>query len=175
MDGLSVAASVVAFVQLADSVIRLCKFYIESAKDAPHSLRLILIEISSLRCALKSLDYLLNVDPESLPTAVLDLWRPGGTAEACKESLAQLQRLLPAAPADKPANGNKRRKITQALAWPLKEEKARKLLQEVSQHKDNINLALTIDLRYDSPKEKRKREKSPILFVYALYQFACTG
>ena len=78
MDGLSITASVVAFVQLADRIITLCKFYIESVKGASHSLRLILIEISSLRCTMESLRYLLSIDPKFLSAAAIDLWSPGG-------------------------------------------------------------------------------------------------
>jgi hypothetical protein len=41
--------SIVAFLQLADRVIGLCKQCIEAVRDAPHELCLVLIEISAIR------------------------------------------------------------------------------------------------------------------------------
>jgi hypothetical protein len=48
---------------------------------------------------------------------------------------------------------SKRRKLNvavAALAWPLKREKAKKLLQDIIQHKTTINLALTAEFVYAS-------------------------
>jgi hypothetical protein len=42
MDPLSLAASVIAIIQLADRIISVCKDYVTTVKDAPNDLRAIL-------------------------------------------------------------------------------------------------------------------------------------
>ncbi len=156
MDPVSIGAGLIAFFQIADRVIQLCKFYIESLRDAPHDLRVILIEVTSLKGILENLDYLLKVDPNLLSDATPNHWCRDGTLDACQRCLTQLEALFPSGTAHNGSsisqgNRNKRQRISQVatvLAWPLKEGRARKLLQEVSRHKATITLALSAESRY---------------------------
>lgn len=56
MDPLSIAASTFAIVQIADRIITLCKVYISGVRDAPGELRLIIIEVGSVKCLLEALE-----------------------------------------------------------------------------------------------------------------------
>src|SRR5271165_5643338 len=95
-EALAVGASVVAFIQLADRVIGLCKFYIETVRDAPHDLRAILIEISALKSMLENLEFLIRVDPNTVSEVIRNLGSPDGTLVACRRSLGELEKLFPA-------------------------------------------------------------------------------
>ena len=154
MDPLSIGASVVAFVGLADKVIRAARFCMDSLQDAPSDIQMIVYEVSSLRTIV---EILTAQDPHRLipsgkkpifdvvPTFSLD-W--AGPIEACHRCLSSLAALLPpGAGAQKESIAPKRRRITLAeLAWPLKQSKARKLLAEVSQHKATLLLAISGDV-----------------------------
>lgn len=149
------AASLLAFIEITVKVIGICKNYIESIKNAPHTLHLILVEISSLRGALESLQFLRDVNPELVSKAALNVWCKGGTLDACEQAVIQLSSLLPDQNPDGPsADSEKKGKIRQqisqvfsAATWPHKEEKTQKLLQEISRHKATITLALSTDMR----------------------------
>lgn len=139
---LALGASVIAIVQVADRIIGLCKFYIETARDAPSDLKTIFIETSAVKTTLESLEYLhkhggINSKANSI----------GGPIEGCYQTLAALEKLFPDG-GHKSTKGKKSKKTKleltmTSLAWPLKETKARKLLDELVRYKTTINLALT--------------------------------
>lgn len=153
---LGVVGSIIAIVQISKTVISLCQFYIDAAAGASSDLRVILIEVSTLKGIAESLQYLTqpNVANSDLMNQLAVVTGP---IEGCKKALKELEALLPPEPASKKGRGSKRRKLdvtAATLAWPLKTGKAKKLLQEIIQHKTTINLALTSE------------------FVYALFQCA---
>jgi hypothetical protein len=142
-DPLSIGASVVAFIQLADNVIRLCNDYIEAIKDAPKDMQIIIGEVTSLKAILESFRAVdLHVNTVKL---VPSLFETMGPVESCRRCLVTLQSLLPR---DSPeVSQGKLRNLTFAdLAWPLKQSKARKLLAEISGHKSTLLLAITGDM-----------------------------
>ncbi|MCJ1452479.1 hypothetical protein MMC28_002822 [Mycoblastus sanguinarius] len=57
-EAIAVGASVIAIIQISDRIIGLCKFYIESARDASSDLRVILIETSKLKTVFENLKFL---------------------------------------------------------------------------------------------------------------------
>lgn len=144
-EAIALGASVIAFIQLADRVIHLTKYYIEAIRDCPQGIRAILVEISSLRAILENLDFLLKNDsgPES---HMLDqLSGEQGLIAECEKSLAKLERLLPS---NIRAAGSKRQKILTAadhLQWPFRENTAKKLIDDISRYKASIAFALTFD------------------------------
>lgn len=140
MDPVSITASVIAIIQIAEKIVSVCKDYIATVKDAPSDLRTILIEVGSLKCVLEALE--LSVSGE-LSDILQKLGSPDGPIEGCKQALALLERQLP-----RPfgyAGDAKRRKID-VLAWPLKEPRARKALEDIARHKATISLALTTEV-----------------------------
>ncbi|KAK0741604.1 hypothetical protein B0T21DRAFT_432672 [Apiosordaria backusii] len=136
MDPVSSAASIIAIIQIADKIIRACKAYIEAARDAPSDLRLILVEFSTLRSVLENLKCFISHSNNGF-SALDSLSSPQGPIKGCQLAMTELERLLP------PHSMTK--VVLSALAWPLKEGKAKKLLEEIKQHKTTIVLALTAD------------------------------
>ncbi|KAK3331701.1 hypothetical protein B0T19DRAFT_366827 [Cercophora scortea] len=155
-EALALGASAVAFIQLADRVIGLCKFYIESVRDVPHDIRVILIEVSSLKSILDNLRFLATADANAgaaSSSTIRNLGGPDGTLGACGLALGELEKLFPEDHIQQLAVKKKRKRlhvsqIVTALAWPLKASKAKKLLDEISQHKSTITIALSVETRY---------------------------
>lgn len=140
------ASSVIAIIQITDRIVGLCKFYIETAKDAASDLRLILLEISTLKTIFENLDFL-TTHKCGVSTAVSTLSGKDGAIEGCCRSITELEKLFP--PDWKQTtrqNASKKQKVKAtwaALAWPLKENKAKKLLDEIMRYKTTITLAIT--------------------------------
>jgi len=143
-EALALGAGVVAFIQLTDRVIHLAKYFIEAIRDCPRDIRTILVEVSSLKAVLENLDFLLKTDSGPEPQMLEQLHRNGLMAE-CKNSLAKLERLLPSD--IKTVNGRRQKIMTavEHLKWPLRENTARKLIDEISRYKASIAFALTFD------------------------------
>ena len=149
---LGVVGSIIAIVQISKTIISLCQFYIDAVDGASSDLRVILIEVSTLKGIAKSLQYLTR--PNVANSALLNqLAAVTGPIEGCKKALNELETLFPPAAVSMNGQRSKRRKLdasVAALAWPLKRGKAKKLLQEIIQHKTTINLALTAEFVYAS-------------------------
>lgn len=145
-EAIAVGASVIAIIQIADRIIGLCKFYIETARDAPSDLRVILVETSALKTILENLNFLTACDgPDS--TAARSISGADGPIEGCFRTVAELERLFPSdsvrTRAQESSKKGTLKSVLIALAWPLKESKARKLLDEMMRYKTTISLALT--------------------------------
>jgi hypothetical protein len=136
-----IAASIIAFIQLTDKVIRICDHFISAAKDAPRDMVIISGEVTSLRAILSCFT---EADLHPMTTAALPtLFASSGPIKASHESIAALERLLPKIPAD----GTKKTSFCLSdLSWALKEAQVRKLLAEINLHKSTLLLALTGDL-----------------------------
>lgn len=144
-DPLSVGASIIAFVQIADRLIGMCKYWVETIKDAPKEMQMILGEATSLKAIMESLK-VAKLHP-STATYVPSLFKASGPVEACRRCLIGLENLLPSE-AKLLSLHDRRRGIGFAeLAWPLKESRARKFLAEISYHKATLLLAITGDMR----------------------------
>ncbi|KAF3803100.1 hypothetical protein GCG54_00011766 [Colletotrichum gloeosporioides] len=145
---IGLVASIFATVQIADRVISLCKRYIESIQDAPSDLRTILIETSSVKAILENVKFIIECDNGQ--SKIFDsLNGPSGPVDGCHRAMKSLEGLFRTdTTSTQGLSRSKKLKghalVTIAtLAWPLKESKARKLLQDVATYKDTIMLALT--------------------------------
>ncbi|RYP67362.1 hypothetical protein DL770_008632 [Monosporascus sp. CRB-9-2] len=145
-DPLSLGASIVTFIEVTDRIIRACKYCVETIKDAPKDMQMIMGEAISLRAILDSLGAA-DLHPKSMQL-LPDLFGKGGPVEAIRNALSELENLLPKENRGLPTSDSHRRVLTQ-LAWPLKESKARKLLAEISRHKSTLLLATTGDIIHD--------------------------
>ena len=65
MEVVAAVASIVAIVQIAESIISTCKAYIRDVKDAPSDFRTILIEVGSLKCVLEALELSISSEDEN--------------------------------------------------------------------------------------------------------------
>ena len=147
-EAVALSASIIAIFQIADRVIGLCKLYIETVRDAPSDLRTILIETSTMKTILENVQFLMSCN--NRPSAMLDvLYGADGPIEGCRGAIAKMEGLFPSGYAQGPrGNISKRQKVKASLAtlaWPLKESRARKLMEEVIRYKSTINLALTTE------------------------------
>lgn len=150
MDVPTIIRSINEIVQISKSIISCCHFYIDGVKEAPSDLRVILIEVSALKGIAKSLQYLTK--PGIASSMLLDqLTSLNGPIGGCKKALTELEKLIPVTAGPPDRRMSKRQRIdaaVTALAWPLKTEKAKRLLQEIMQHKATINLALAAEFVY---------------------------
>lgn len=150
-EAIAIGASIVAVIQIADRVIGLCKFYIETVRDAPSDLRAILIETSAMKTILENVQFLISCNNGSLKMQDC-LSGADGPIEGCQSAIAKMEALFPSVYAQgSMGNKTKRRKVKaslDALAWPLKENRAKKLLEEVIRYKTTINLALTTEFTW---------------------------
>lgn len=142
-DPLSIGASVLAFVGLAEKVIRLSRYCIDAVKDAPSDMQMILGEVSSVKAVVEGCRDVGG----ARQNLVARLFVPYGPVDACLRCLSGLEALLPPDP-DMDVSGKKRRITLIELAWPLKQSKARKLLAEISHYKASLLLAISGDMRY---------------------------
>lgn len=151
MDPLSITASIIAVIGLAHRIISLCQGYVAKMKDAPSDLRAIIVKANSLKSVVTSLEYFLSTwGTGNMLHIVKSLEGPEGPLEASRKALVALEKLFPSA-VDPNVTKAKRRatSISYAkLAWPLKEEKARKILKNIDSYHASISLALTTDTAY---------------------------
>jgi hypothetical protein len=155
MDGLSVAASIIAVLQAANAVVSVCYDYRAAVKDSSWELPRVTEEVKGLRNVLETLESLASdlekpgSDAKSrLPTLQL-LCKPktgneGGLLAMCLEELNNLKKKL-APPKWAGSAGSKRLAVTQALRWPLKESETNKTLESIGRFRDMLTLALTAD------------------------------
>ncbi|KAI5459109.1 vegetative incompatibility protein het-e-1 [Mariannaea sp. PMI_226] len=143
MDPISLTASLIAFLQITDSVIKACKHCIDTIKDAPKDMEMILGEVMSLRAIIHGLSN------TNLPSSTPSLFAQSGPVEACRRCLCALEGLVTPDDKNQKASQSKFRLKLADLSWPLKEPKARKLIAEMSQHKSTLLLAMTGDIIYD--------------------------
>ena len=117
MDPLNGAASVLAVIQIAATIVSTCYKYRTGAKDARKDITLIINELDSLRDVLKNLEAIFEdeaEEPESRLETVSLLMKPDGPLTQCKLELANLEKKL-AIPKDRLGQ------IKKTLLWPLKE------------------------------------------------------
>ena len=145
---IAIGASAIAIIQITDRIVSLCKFYIETVKGAPSDLRAILVETSALKTIFENLQFLAACD-DGVSNIASALSGVDGPIEGCLRSVTQLEKLFPSDWSKITGQGrSKKQKVKAtltALAWPLKESKARKLLDEVMRYKTCINLAITAE------------------------------
>jgi len=79
---IAVRASVIAIIQIADRIVRLCKFYIEAVRDAPSNLRVILLETSTLKTIFENLQFLMACSSKASAT-VRSLAGQDGLIKGC--------------------------------------------------------------------------------------------
>ncbi|KAH7357075.1 hypothetical protein BKA65DRAFT_534818 [Rhexocercosporidium sp. MPI-PUGE-AT-0058] len=156
MDPLSVAASTFAIVQIADRIITLCKQYISGVHDAPAELRVIAVEVGSVKCVLEFLE-LPSADGTSTIQPILEKLRI--PIQGCHEAFIALEALFPSDP-DVPPHGKRQRLAISlaGLAWPFKRDRASKLIEQIGSYKATIMLGLTAESTQDVKKIRQHVE-----------------
>ncbi|SLM37986.1 P-loop containing nucleoside triphosphate hydrolase [Lasallia pustulata] len=147
-EGLALAASIVAILQITNSVISICHDYGAAAKDAPWAK--VNAEMKSLRNVLQTLQPLAEEaefgSPSAgtrLPTLAL-LCGPQGLLNCCLEEVGRLDERLKN-PSWSDSFGPKKKALIQALRWPLNKAETMKTVDDVSRYRNILNLAITAD------------------------------
>ncbi|KAG4438280.1 hypothetical protein IFR05_006215 [Cadophora sp. M221] len=156
MDPLSIAASTFAIVQIADRIITLCKQYLSGVHDAPTELRIIAVELGSVKCVLEVLE-LPSPDGSSTIQPILEKLRI--PIQGCHEAFVALEALFPSEP-DVPVQGKRQRLAVSlaSLAWPFKRDRASKLIAQIGSYKATIMLGLTAETVQDVKKIRQHVE-----------------
>ncbi|KAK0646802.1 hypothetical protein B0T16DRAFT_414277 [Cercophora newfieldiana] len=143
-------ASIAAFIQLADRVISLSKFYLEALDDCPHDIKTVL-EVASLKALLETVDFLIRVKPNAgdSPSVLSRLDGEDGPIQGCRAAVEMLEKMLPPSSRAPAQKRQKTADVLKQLAWPLRQSKATKLLAEISRYKESISLAITTDSSRD--------------------------
>ncbi|KAG8532304.1 uncharacterized protein KY384_003945 [Bacidia gigantensis] len=162
-EAVAIAASVIAIVQIADRIIGLCKSYISSARDLASELRVVLIETSSIKTTFETLQFL-SCHTSGASAILSALSSNGGPISGCYEAIAKLEKLLSidqSQPEGHPKTKKQKAKAAwAALAWPLKESKAKKLLADIARYRDTITMAITTDSAFVSQDIKDLKVKT---------------
>jgi predicted nucleic acid-binding Zn-ribbon protein len=140
-EAFGVAAGALTVIELTAKLISQCKHLIETTRDAPQDLNRILVEIASLKAALESLHYLSSAGSE-FSDNVRRLEDAEGAVKGCEDAVTQLAAELDGLVLGSQSAPKKREKIQNSLKWCFKESKARKLLDDILQHKTTITLTL---------------------------------
>lgn len=115
-EAIGIGASIIAIIQIADRVIGLCKFYIETVRDAPLDLRAILIETSTMKTILENVQFLISCN--NGPSTILDsLSSVDGPVEGCRSAITRMEGLFPSVHAQgSRGSRSKRQKVEASLA-----------------------------------------------------------
>lgn len=141
MDGLSAAASIIAVIQLAGSIVKVCGGYIQEVKDACDEILSLQKEIQSLQGVLQDLEkFLHSVDKKPLPTSS----RLPSIVTDCLSDLQDLEARLGLGTRKKLM----KRVGLRALKWPLKRGEVEGIIQNLERYKSSFLLSLQVDQTY---------------------------
>ncbi|KAL4733015.1 NACHT and WD40 domain protein [Aspergillus similis] len=138
MDGLSLAASVMAVFQLTGSLVKLCGGYIKEVRNAGEEILALQRAITGLQDILRDLYNNLQMNnAKALPTSS----RLPSDIIACLSDLQALEAKLD------PGNGKTlmRKMGLRALKWPLKRTEMESLRQNLERYKSLFLLSLQVD------------------------------
>lgn len=145
MEPLSITASVVAIIQISTKIISTCSDYIRDVKDAPGDLQKIMFEVAAVKGIFEALSLLFppkdDVNAAVPQHSFIFLC---DSVDGCAQELEALEALFPKS--EDCSSKGKRRKYQlslSSLAWPLKAHRAKKHLENISQYKATISLALS--------------------------------
>ena len=135
MDGLSVAASIIAVLQLTGTVIG----YLNDVKDAPKECQQCTIEASNIQNLLINLRYRLEQGQAGDPwfTAVRALNIENGPLDQYKQALEQLRSRVEI------QDGVQ--KVKRRLLWKFSKEEVASILARMERLKSLVNIALEMD------------------------------
>ncbi|CAL5868675.1 uncharacterized protein PFLUO_LOCUS2902 [Penicillium psychrofluorescens] len=137
MEIVSSAASVIAVIQLAGSVVKSCGGYIKQVKDAQKEILSLQQELGDLLKVLEKLSELLQSTQDTTLS----------TSETVRDELLKCHTVLEALKGKiDPGNGKKAmsRMVFRALKWPLTSTEAERAKEDLERCKLSLNLDLQI-------------------------------
>ena len=149
-EGLAVAASVIAVLQVTNSVISICYDYSAAASGSTWELPRLMSELESLRSVLQRLEPLAkqadlsSAVPNAKRPAFIEFCKPNGPLPLCCHEIESLEALLKT-PDWAAGFGPKREAIVQALRWPLKSKDIEKALKQINKLRELLSFALAAE------------------------------
>ncbi|OQE11875.1 hypothetical protein PENFLA_c071G03084 [Penicillium flavigenum] len=138
MDALSPTASVIAVIQLAGSIVKICGDYIQDVKGARDEIFKLQLEVTHLTGVLQELKLLLQSPNGSRLSTSQALHDP---ITMCFSILAALEVTLGPGKRTRAM----RRLGLRALAWPLKRTEVEQIVSDLERYKSILTLSLQID------------------------------
>ena len=149
-EGIGLAASVIAVLQITNSVISVCYDYTAAAQGASWELPRIRNELDNLRTVLQTLEplakqaELANPATGTRTSTLALLCGTEGVLEKCLRELKRLDEKLKS-PSWSDGYGPKRKAVIQVLRWPLQKADTEKALKAISRYKDILATAIAGD------------------------------
>ncbi|RMJ22820.1 WD domain, G-beta repeat protein [Aspergillus sp. HF37] len=138
MDGLSSAASVIAVIQLAGSIVKICAGYIKQVNDAGDEIRALQQTVTDLAGVLQELNVFLQ---GSNGTKLSSSQTLDGPITKCCSTLTDLEGTI-----DPGMRTKAMRKFGfRAWKWPLKCTEVNRIIQDLERYKTSFTLSLQID------------------------------
>jgi esterase/lipase superfamily enzyme len=138
MDGFSIAASVIAVVDVSVKVTALCSQYIAAVKDAENDIKLVRKKVEDIIHTLKEIEKLLDRPQNAQLSTTHGLFK---SLDQCLQQLKQLEKQL---------EPRKIRKFLrwigfQALKWPFTSKQVKDTLSSLESYNQSFSLALNVD------------------------------
>ncbi|KAK0616204.1 hypothetical protein B0T14DRAFT_567824 [Immersiella caudata] len=133
-EAIALAANVMAVIQLAERVASICKFYMGEVDNYQQGLRLIYVEIASLKVVFEGLSFL-DEDEKEKSATLQALRGEDGPFRGCEKALEKLKEFFPPFPLEESLSHQKDGKFRIALArlaWPMKASSATRFLEEIT-------------------------------------------
>ena len=140
MDPLSIAASIAGLASLSDVIFRRLFHYLKDTKNAEKDVKSLKDEVNALNGVLHNL-LLVAQDLESDSTIIYSTGLDH--VNSCLATLHTLEDEFDKVGLSAPRS--KMRRTVKKLTWPFKAINVKKYVDELRQHRDNLNLALTAD------------------------------
>jgi hypothetical protein len=138
MEPLSSAASIIAVIQLTESIVQICGTYISKVRDAKEDVIRLQQNTRALTVVLEALDNLLH-EPKGSEMSTSQRLRSDITD--CSSSLTSLKDKIDPETTQKPM----RKWGFRAIKWPLKRTEVDKAVSDIERYKTLFSLGLQID------------------------------
>src|SRR5436305_14226262 len=138
-EGLAVAASIIAVIQISDRVISLCCQFIGKVRGAEREVAQLITAITALKGFFEFLDTFAKSAENALRLPLLSsLCNPQGPLETCKALLTDME--IKMRPPKRDYNG-----VLKAIMWPWKWNDIGRALEAIEKQKTLTMLALQGD------------------------------
>ncbi|EUC43266.1 hypothetical protein COCMIDRAFT_7303 [Bipolaris oryzae ATCC 44560] len=138
MDGLSVAASVIAVIDISVKIASLCAQYSRDVNDAKEDVERVQKKADAINRTLERIKQLLDSQDKTRLSATQSLF---DSLQRCLEELKDLKLKLEPGK----ARGTMSRYGLRALKWPFKSKQVDKIVSNLSGYEQTFNLALQVD------------------------------
>jgi hypothetical protein len=135
MDGLGAAASIIAVLQIAQSIGSALKDYYEDVRDAREDIRKLYDSVRSLETILSTAQSIVRREGHLLNAALFT-----DTPGPLKQSELELEKLRD----DLKPRTHFAKKV-QSLTWPFKKNDTEKTVVAIDRHKSNLTLEIGIE------------------------------